>query len=52
MAETSVKLRSSDDRDFEVEAKIANMSLTIKNMLEGMWSQFGNLEELPTLESL
>eukprot|EP00730_Choanoeca_flexa_P020084 TRINITY_DN9815_c0_g1_i1.p1 TRINITY_DN9815_c0_g1~~TRINITY_DN9815_c0_g1_i1.p1 ORF type:complete len:165 (+),score=35.06 TRINITY_DN9815_c0_g1_i1:146-640(+) len=36
MADTQVKLRSSDDRDFTVSVKIANMSLTMKNMLEDL----------------
>ena len=32
-----VKLRSSDDRIFEVEPAVAKMSVTIKNMLEGVF---------------
>eukprot|EP00045_Choanoeca_perplexa_P020225 m.3884 g.3884 ORF g.3884 m.3884 type:complete len:165 (+) comp6577_c0_seq1:97-591(+) len=50
MAETMVKLRSSDDRDFEVEAKIANMSLTIKNMLEDLgWESDDSPIPLPNV---
>ena len=30
-----IKLRSSDDRIFEVEDSVAKMSVTIRNMLEG-----------------
>jgi len=33
---TSVKLQSSDDQEFEVEKPVAQMSVTIKNMLEDM----------------
>ncbi len=32
----TVKLQSSDDQEFEVERSVAEMSVTIKNMLEGM----------------
>ena len=31
----TIKLRSSDDRIFDVEESVAKMSVTIKNMLEG-----------------
>ncbi len=31
-----VKLRSADDRVFDVEPAVAKMSMTIKNMLEGV----------------
>ena len=33
---SQVKLVSSDDQEFEVEKKVAEMSVTIKNMLEDM----------------
>jgi len=33
---TSVKLASSDEQEFEVERAVAEMSVTIKNMLEDM----------------
>lgn len=32
---TNVKLSSSDDQEFTVEKAVAEMSVTIKNMLEG-----------------
>jgi len=32
----SVKLQSSDEQEFEVEKPVAEMSVTIKNMLEDM----------------
>lgn len=32
---TSVKLSSSDEQEFTVDRKVAEMSVTIKNMLEG-----------------
>jgi phosphate uptake regulator len=31
----TVKLQSSDEQDFEVQKGVAEMSVTIKNMLEG-----------------
>jgi ribosomal protein L11 len=31
----TVKLTSSDDKDFEVPVEVASMSVTIKNMLDG-----------------
>ena len=31
----SVKLQSSDEQEFEVQRAVAEMSVTIKNMLEG-----------------
>mmetsp|Transcript_11461 Transcript_11461/g.27224 ORF Transcript_11461/g.27224 Transcript_11461/m.27224 type:complete len:160 (-) Transcript_11461:350-829(-) len=34
MADTKVKLRSSDDQMFEVEEEVAFESLTVKNMIE------------------
>jgi len=33
---TTVKLQSSDEQEFEVEKSVAEMSVTIKNMLEDM----------------
>jgi len=33
----SVNLKSSDDREFTVDLSVAQMSVTIKNMLEGMF---------------
>jgi hypothetical protein len=32
-----VKLESSDKREFSVPVEVASMSVTIKNMLEGMF---------------
>jgi hypothetical protein len=33
---TEVKLVSSDDKDYSVPVEIASMSVTVKNMLDGM----------------
>jgi hypothetical protein len=35
---STVKLQSSDEQEFEVEKAVAQMSVTIKNMLEGIAS--------------
>ena len=34
---STVKLQSSDGEAFEVEREVAVMSLTVKNMLDGMY---------------
>jgi hypothetical protein len=36
-SEKSIKLTSSDGRDFEVPLAVAKMSLTVRNMLEGLF---------------
>jgi len=37
----NVKLQSSDEQEFEVEKSLAEMSITIKNMLEDMGPELG-----------
>ncbi|EDQ90844.1 uncharacterized protein MONBRDRAFT_31689 [Monosiga brevicollis MX1] len=44
-SEKFVKLRSSDDKEFEVPVKIVGMSVTIKNMLEDLG--LGDSDESP-----
>lgn len=34
---TSIKISSSDEQEFTVDRKVAEQSLTIKNMLEGKY---------------
>jgi phosphate uptake regulator len=36
-ATRTIKLSTSDDIEFEVENDVAKMSVTIKNMLEGIY---------------
>ncbi|KNC77216.1 S-phase kinase-associated protein 1 [Sphaeroforma arctica JP610] len=42
-----VKLCSSDDREFEVEAKVAKMSVTIRNMLEDLGLDNDEVPNIP-----
>nr|CCG34076.1 SCF ubiquitin ligase [uncultured eukaryote] len=47
MAEAQVKLQSSDEQEFVVDRKIAEMSQTIKNMLEDIGPEMGGDTPIP-----
>jgi len=49
MASPQIKLQSSDDQEFSVEKKVAEMSVTIKNMLEDLEGASENPIPLPNV---
>ena len=49
MASAHIKLQSSDDQEFEVDKKVAEMSVTIKNMLEDLEGMSDNPIPLPNV---
>eukprot|EP00056_Hartaetosiga_gracilis_P004691 m.77338 g.77338 ORF g.77338 m.77338 type:complete len:166 (-) comp11913_c0_seq3:1167-1664(-) len=50
-ADVIVKLKSSDDKEFEVAKKVAEMSVTVKNMLSDLgWEENEEAFPLPGIE--